>query len=67
MNIEDKTAEAVSELVDRLVATAKAELGPGTDVTRDGAAVVLEGPRLALRRIADVRLRDLCDTAVKRR
>jgi hypothetical protein len=55
--------EAISDLVDRLVAVAKA-LPPDVAVTRGPDGVTIEGPRLKLMRIANPTLRDLIGTGL---
>ena len=56
-----RTDEAIEDLVDRLVAASKA-LSSDLTVTRDANGIVIEGPGLRLRRIADPTLRDLIGT-----
>lgn len=55
--------EAISDLVDRLIAVAKA-LPKDMDVTRTEDGIAIEGARLRLRRIADPTLRDLIGTGL---
>ena len=61
---EDEAQAAVAAAVDRLIEAARALGDLAVERRDDGVAI--EGARLALRRIADPRLRDLVDTAMRR-